>query len=123
MMKSKILLLIEDNPLLTAMYRAAFEKKGVEVFLAHDGETGLKLAQDKKPDIILLDLLLPGADGFDILEQLRRDPGTKELKVVVLTIVKKEGAEERAKKLGVIDYLIKTELELHEIVERVTGYF
>ncbi|MEK7560435.1 MAG: response regulator [Patescibacteria group bacterium] len=115
----KLLLLIEDNPLLIGMYKAAFEKAGIDVLLAHDGEKGLTLAKEQTPDLIVLDLLMPGMDGLEILKRLRDDPTTKELKIVVLTIVARAEAEEHARRLGVLDYLVKSELKLHEIVERI----
>lgn len=119
----RLLLLIEDNPLLTGMYKAAFEKADCEVIFAHDGETGLSLAKEKKPDGIILDLLMPGMDGFAVLEKLKSDRATKHIKVIVLTVIAKEDAREKAKKLGAVDYLIKPELALAEIVKRILGHF
>lgn len=120
-MKKKLLLLIEDNPLLTGMYETAFVKAGFEVAFAHDGELGLSLAKDKKPDGIILDLLMPGMNGFAVLERLKKDRITKGIKVIVLTVVTKQEDLERAKKLGVVDCLIKPELTLAEIVKRVVA--
>jgi DNA-binding response OmpR family regulator len=120
--KKHILLLIEDNPLLAGLYRTAFEKRGLEVLFAHDGESGLKIAKEKKPEIILLDILMPGIDGFVVLEQIKTSPEMKNTKVIVLTIVKDEKSIEKARELGASDYLIKTELKLNEIVERVLGH-
>jgi DNA-binding response OmpR family regulator len=123
-MKNKyILLLIEDNPLLVGMYKMAFEKKGVNVLFAHDGKMGLHLVKEKKPDIVLLDLLMPGMDGFEILKALRKDPATKRTKVIILTIVDDTKKRQKAEKFGILDYLLKSKLELHEIVEKVCSYF
>lgn len=122
-MKKKLLLLIEDNPLLTAMYETAFAKAGFEVIFAHDGETGLALAKDKKPDGIILDLLMPGMNGFSVLEKLKEDETTRDITVVVLTVVTKQEDLERAKQLGAADCLIKPELTLAEIVKRVGSHF
>ena len=107
MTTQNILLLIEDNPLLTGMYKTAFEKKGLEVVIAHDGDTGIELAKEKKPDIVLLDLLMPGVDGFEVLKELKKDESTKHIKVVVLTVVKDKKSQEKAEKLGAVDYLLK----------------
>lgn len=119
----KLLLLIEDNPLLTGMYKTAFEKKGIQVLFAHDGEEGIELAKKERPDLVVLDLLMPGIDGFEVLKRLKRDAATKNIKVVVLTIVTEEESQEKAKSLGAVDYLIKPHLKLHEIVERVLRHF
>lgn len=102
-----------------SMYEAAFEKAGFEIIFTHDGKTGLALAKNKKPDSIILDLLMPGMDGFAVLEKLKKDRVTKDIKVIVLTIVTKKEDLERAKKLGALDCLIKSELTLAEIVRRV----
>lgn len=118
-----LLLIIEDNPLLIGMYKAAFEKKGVEVSLAHDGDSGIQLAKDRKPDVIILDLLMPGTDGMQVLRALKNDSTTKDIKVVVLTIVPKAEKLAEAEKLGIVDYLLKSELELHEIVDKVLAHF
>jgi len=118
-MKKKLLLLIEDNPLLTGMYKIAFEKRGVELSIAHDGESGLKLAKDEKPDAILLDLLMPGMDGYEVLEKVRKDKEISDIKVVILTVLSDEEHKKKAKDLGANDYLVKSELELHEIVDKV----
>ena len=119
----KLLLLIEDNPLLTGLYQTAFEKAGFEVLLAHDGETGLHLAQEKNPEGIVLDLLMPGIDGFEVLKQLKDHESTKHMKTVVLTSLIEGKDLERAKKLGALDCIVKSESTLAEIVERAGTYF
>lgn len=122
-MKRSFLLLIEDNPLLVGMYRAAFEKAGFEVAFAHDGETGLTLAADKKPDVILLDLLMPGMNGFEVLKALKANPATKKIKVIILTVVTDEESKHKADELGADGYLIKSELTLAQIVEKILSFF
>ena len=114
-----ILLLIEDNPLLTGMYKAAFEKKGIEVLVAHDGESGLTIVKERKPSLVLLDMLMPGIDGLTVLERIKKDPQIADTTVVMLTVVQDEEKQKRARELGATDYLVKPDLELREIVERV----
>jgi DNA-binding response OmpR family regulator len=120
--KKNVLLLIEDNPLLTGLYKEAFEREGLEVYFAHNGEDGLKLAQEKKPQLVVLDLLMPGIDGFEVLRCLKRDPATRRAAVVVLTVVTDEEKRKEAERLGAADYLVKEELELNEIVKRVLSH-
>ena len=120
--KKQLLLLIEDNPLLTGLYEAAFEKAGFDVIVAHDATEGLAFAKDKKPDGILLDLLMPGIDGFDVLEKLRADESMKKIRTIVLTSVTKKEELDRAKNLGALDCLVKSELTLATIVERVKSH-
>ncbi len=119
----KLLLLIEDNPLLTGMYKTAFEQAGFEVILAHDGEAGLAAVKEHKPDGIILDLLMPGMDGFTVLGKLKEDVNTKNIKTIVLTSITEKAELERAKKLGAIDCLIKSELTLANIVEKIKAIF
>lgn len=120
--KNKELLLIEDNHLLTGLYRCAFEQKGLEVLRTHSGEEGLKLAKEKKPNLVLLDLLMPGIDGFEVLKRLKNNPITKRIAVIILTAVTDEAKKRRAKRLGAADYLIKDDLEINEIVKRVLAH-
>lgn len=119
----KVILLIEDNPLLTGMYSAAFKKKGFEVFIAHNGEEGIKIIHAEKPGLVLLDLFMPGMNGFEILEKIKANPDTQGIKVIMLTVSPKKEDEDKARSLGAIDYLLKQELHLNEIVEKVLAHF
>ena len=122
-MKHTILLLIEDSPLLTAMYQAALEKADFDVLVAHDGETGLNIAKEKKPSGIILDILMPGMDGYEVLKKIKEDEITKNIKVIILSVVAQKDAQEKAKKLGAADYLIKTDLTLSETIEKIVSFF
>jgi len=119
--KKRLLLLIEDNPLLSGLYQSAFERAGLGVEVSHDGESGLALARQKRPHAILLDLLMPGMSGYDVLGALKKDAATKNIRVIILTVLDEKKAQEKARKLGAADYLIKTDLELPEIVKRVVS--
>jgi len=118
----KAILLIEDNPLLTGLYSAGFKKNGLDVFVVHNGEEGLKMIGEHSPDIVLLDLFMPGMDGIQILEKIRSNPKTKDLKVVVLTINDKDEIKNKVKDLGVTEYLLKQEMHLDEIIKRVVAH-
>ena len=118
----KAILLIEDNPLLTGLYSAGFKKKGFEVLVVHNGEEGLKIIQKERPDIVVLDLFMPGMTGIEVLQKIRENPEIKDTKVVVLTISTKDEDKKKVKELGVLDYLVKQELHLTEIVERVLSH-
>ncbi len=123
MPKKTLLLLIDDNPLLTGVYKSAFERAGFEIILAHNGKTGLALAKEKQPHGIVLDILMPGIDGFTVLQELRADATTKDIKTIVLTSVAKEEDLEKARRLGALDCLVKSELTLADIVSRATKDF
>ena len=121
-MNKKILLLIEDNPLLNGLYREAFEKAGLEVIFAFDALSGIELAKKNHPNLILLDLLMPGGDGFGVMKEVGKDPSLKNTKIVVLTVVTKDEDKNKAKELGAIDYLIKSDMKLDQIVKRVLAH-
>lgn len=115
----KAVLLIEDNILLTKLYEAGLKREGLEVVVAHNGEEGLNAISEHLPDMILLDLNMPLMGGVQVLEAIRSNPKTKDLKVIVITISAKDGDEEKVKALGVYDYIVKSETDLDQIVNRV----
>ena len=117
--KKTLLLLVDDNPLLTGVYKTAFERADFEVVVAHNGERGIQIAKDKRPDAILLDLLMPGLSGFEILIQLKLDDATKDIQAIVLTAGGKEEDLEKAKRLGAFDCIVKSETGVAETVDRV----
>lgn len=102
----KKILIIEDDDILQRMYQQKLRAQGFDVIEARDGKTGLYRTQTEKPDLILLDIMLPGGlNGFDILEQLKRDPRTEHIAVLVLTNLETE--EKVANELGASGYLVK----------------
>ena len=86
---------------------------------ALDGEVGLRLAKEKKPDLILLDLILPRVHGFEVLKQLKTDPETKKIPIIVLTNLEGIGDVEKAIELGANTYLIKAQYSLEEVLEKI----
>lgn len=121
--KKRVLLLVEDNAVLASMYKAAFEQiESIEVIFAHDGDSAIKLAAASKPDLMLLDILMPGIDGMTVLKTIRDIPEIKDLKIVILTVLANAEIKEQAVRLGVLDYVVKSDLKLSEIVEKVKKY-
>lgn len=86
---------------------------------ALDGEVGLSLAKTKKPDLILLDLILPKVHGFEVLKQLKEDSETKEIPIIVLTNLEGIGDVDKAIELGATTYLVKAQYTLEEVVEKI----
>lgn len=115
----KVVLLIDDNPLLNKLYSREISKQGFEVLIAYNGKEALSLIKEHFPDAVILDLYMPGMGGIELLKEIRNDPKTKDLKVVVLTISAKEEDKNKAKDLGVCDYLIKSDLHLDDVVKKV----
>lgn len=116
--KTKILI-VEDDTFLAGIYASKFEKEGFDVLLGIDGEAGLKLARKELPTIILLDILLPKLDGFEVLEKLKADEATKKIPVVLLTNLGQKEDVDKGLKLGAVDYLIKAHFMPAETVEKV----
>lgn len=115
---SKILF-IEDEPSLQKTVGEILEQENFKVLRALDGEVGINLARTEKPDLILLDLILPKKDGFRIIQELRADQATANLKIIVLTNLESSTDVERALELGATTYLVKTNYELEEVVQKI----
>jgi len=112
---NKKVLFIEDDPQLQDLYQGILSQKGILAIGAHDGKEGLEKVHTEKPDLVVLDIMLPGGvSGFDVLEQLKANPLTQSIPVIVLTNLDSEEAV--AKKIGAVDYKIKSDTSLKEIV-------
>lgn len=113
------ILIIEDDSFLLSMYAAKFELENFTVLLAQDGDKGLRLALKEVPDIILLDIILPKKDGFEVLKGLRADEETKNMPVILLTNLSQKDDIDKGVELGVVDYLIKAHFTPSEVVDKV----
>ena len=116
---SKKILFIEDESALQKTFGEILRQEGYEMISALDGETGLRLAKSEKPDLILLDLILPKMPGFDVLKKLKEDNETKDIPVIVLTNLEDIKDVDRAIELGATTYLVKAKYSLEEIVEKI----
>jgi len=112
-------LLIEDDNFLIDIYKTKFEMEGFKVNVSDNGELGLSDAKKKKPDVILLDILLPKMDGFAVLKKLKSDKVTKSIPVILLTNLGQKDDVEKGLELGAADYLIKAHFRPSETVDRV----
>jgi len=119
----KTILFIEDESALQKTLGEVLKQEGYEVLSALDGEIGLKLADPpaggKKPDLILLDLILPKINGFEILKKLKDNEETKEIPVIVLTNLEGVGDVDKAIELGAKTYLVKAQYSLEEVLEKI----
>jgi DNA-binding response OmpR family regulator len=113
------ILIIEDNTELAKIYEIKLSGEGFDPQIAVNGEEGMKAAKEVKPDLILLDLVLPEADGFKVLETVKKDPKTKNIPVFVFSNSSLPSDINRVKILGAAGYIIKSELTLDDIVERI----
>ena len=117
----KKILFIEDEPTLQKEIEEIFKQEDFEMFAAFDGEKGLESAKKTKPDLILLDLILPKKDGFEVLKELKADEKTKNIPVIVLTNLEGMGDVEKALELGATTYLVKANYELEDVVTKIKG--
>jgi len=115
----KKILVVEDDPMISSMYKTKFEVDGFEVFTADNGATGLELAKKEKPDIVMLDIILPQLDGFSVLEQIKQDKATKSIPVIMLTNLSTDEDKKKGEKMGALDYLVKASLTPGQISEKI----
>jgi len=115
----KKILFVEDESALQKTFGEILKPEGYEMIPALDGEIGLRLAKTKKPDLILLDLILPKVHGFEVLKKLKEDQETKDIPVIVLTNLEGIGDVDKAIELGANTYLVKAAYSLEEVVTKI----
>lgn len=122
-MAKKKILLIEDEKVLVELYTEGFTEAGFDISAVLSAEEGLEAARKGKPDLIILDILLPRENGIYFLEKLKADSKIRLIPVVVLSNFDDPETRKKAYKLGVKDYLIKTNYAPHELIEKIKGLF
>ncbi len=113
------ILLVEDDSFLVEMYTTKFELEGFDVVTAEDGARGIELAQSENPDIILLDILMPKMDGFEVLDALKKNSKTKDIPVVLLTNLGQKDDVKKGFEKGAVGYLIKAHFMPSEVVDKI----
>jgi DNA-binding response OmpR family regulator len=115
----KKILLVEDDTALAAVYKSRLELEGFEIREVNNGEEALSAAVEFKPDLVLLDAMMPKISGFDVLDILRNTAETSNIRVIMLTALSQPKDKERAESLGVDDYLVKSQVVIGDVVERI----
>lgn len=115
----KKILLVEDDDALASVYSTRLDAEGFEVKRVPNGEDALSATLQFKPDLILLDVMMPKVSGFDVLDILRNTPETANVRVIMLTALSQESDKQRALDLGVDDYLVKSQVVIADVVEKV----
>lgn len=113
------ILLVEDDTFLAGMYVTKLSLEHFQVALATDGRQGVKMAKDEKPDLVLLDIVLPKLDGFQVLSAIRKDQNTAKIPVILLTNLGQKSDVDRGLALGANDYLIKAHFLPSEVIAKV----
>ncbi len=115
----KKILLVEDDGALASVYQSRLELEGFTVEHVENGELALSKAIEFKPDLIVLDAMMPKINGFDVLDILRNTPETMNVRVIMLTALSQPKDKERAAKLGADDYLVKSQVVISDVVDRI----
>jgi DNA-binding response OmpR family regulator len=119
MQAKKKILLVEDDAALAAVYKSRLELEGFETREVNNGEKALSAAVEFRPDLVLLDIMMPKISGFDVLDILRNTPETANMRVIMLTALSQPKDKEKAQALGVDDYLVKSQVVIGDVVERI----
>ncbi len=115
----KKILIIEDEEVLLGLIRRKLNQEGYQVDIAKDGQEGLEKMKESKPDLILLDIIMPKMGGFEVMEKVSKDEKLKNIPIIIISNSGQPVELERAKKLGVKDWLIKTDFDPQEVVDKV----
>ena len=118
----KKILIVEDDEYLRSLTAKRLEKEGFAISAAADGDAGIGMAEKETPDIILLDLLLPGTSGYEVLEKLRANDGTKKTPIIVFSNLGQKEDIDKAKAAGADDFLIKANFTLDDVVAKIGEY-
>lgn len=123
MADEKYVLIVEDDPFYSNIYKTKMAAEGIQASIVHDGSAAIKAAQEKKPGVIVLDLIMPGKDGFQTLQELKADPALKDVVVLVLSNLSQDDDIKRVMDMGATEYLVKSNVPLQEVIERIKKYF
>lgn len=116
---SKKILFVEDDDALAGVYLVRLQAEGFDVKRVANGEEALAAATDFKPDLVLLDVMMPKVSGFDVLDILRNTPETANMKVIMLTALSQDADRKRAQDLGVDDYLVKSQVVITDVIAKI----
>jgi two-component system phosphate regulon response regulator PhoB len=115
----KKILLVEDDDGLASVYQTRLEAEGFNCRRVPNGEDALAVVVEYRPNLVLLDAMMPKVSGFDVLDILRNTPETANMKIIMLTALSQDSDRERAKSLGVDDYLVKSQVVIADVIDRI----
>lgn len=118
-MAKKILIIEDDDFFRELVRKKLLSNKDFEIIEAIDGEKGIQAMKEKKPDMVLLDLLLPNVDGFEVLSKAKADSDISNIPIIILSNLGQQEDIEKALKLGANDYLIKSQFDINQIVDKI----
>lgn len=118
----KRILIIEDDVHISRVYDVKLKKEGFDTIFAVNGEEGVEKITAEKPDLIILDLMVPRKDGFGVLEDIKKDPELAKIPVLVLSNLGQQSDKDRALALGANEYLIKVNYSMQDVIDRAKSY-
>lgn len=118
----KKVMIVEDDEHISKVYEIKLAKDGITTILARDGEEAVVKIIAEKPDMILLDLMVPKKDGFGVLEEIKKIPDLAKIPVIVLSNLGQQSDQERALALGANEYLVKVDYPIQDVIDKVKGY-
>ncbi|MEK7550036.1 MAG: response regulator [Patescibacteria group bacterium] len=122
MVTNPYVLVVEDDPFYSKVYRTKLEKENISAIVVSNGNDALAQAKKEKPGLMLLDLILPGKDGFGILADFKADPDLKDIKVIILSNLSQEEDVKRIMALGAAEYLVKSNVSIQDVVSKVKAH-
>ncbi len=119
MAENKFVLVVEDDPFYSNIYKAKLKKEGIDAEVVINGDAAMTIAKQRKPALILMDLIMPGKDGFATLKELKADQTLADIKVIVLSNLSQEEDIRRVKELGASEYLVKANISISEVIGKI----
>lgn len=116
---TKKVMLIEDDRFLSSLIKARLEKDGIAVAQSFDGEDAIKHLPDERPDLVILDLIMPKVNGFDVLKAISLMPGLERTPVVIVSNLAQDSDIEKARQLGAKEYFIKVKISIDDLIEKI----
>ena len=118
----KTVLIVEDDVFLMSLLKNRMESAGFSILAAKDGEEAIKILKEIKPDLILLDIILPGKSGFEVLEEMKSDPQISNAPVMIISNLGQDMDIDRGKDLGALEYFVKARSSMDDVIEKVGSF-
>ncbi|OHB20969.1 MAG: hypothetical protein A2939_02540 [Parcubacteria group bacterium RIFCSPLOWO2_01_FULL_48_18] len=120
--KTQKILLVEDDPFLSALLKSKLIKEGFEILHVKDGEEAINILRDIKPDLILLDIILPKKSGFEVMEAIRTDPQLSDGPIMIISNLGQDSDVQRGKELGAVEYFVKAKISIDELIGKIKEF-
>lgn len=118
----KKVIVVEDDEHISKVYEIKLAKEGIDAKIARDGEEAVVMITDEKPDLVVLDLMIPKKDGFGVLEEIKKNPELVGIPVIILSNLGQKTDQDRALALGANEYLVKVDYPIQDIINKIKGY-